>query len=243
VIWFNQNSPDAPTRDINVRKALSFAIDRDALNKSLWQGEAPPYGSMFPGTLGIQAGPADAYDVTKAQQFLSQAGYGPGGKTLSIQLAAQIKPTVPQILQVVQAIQSYWQKIGVQAEILLTDYGTWRAKQVAKTQAPNQVEVADRFGRTDASTDSAFWSGCKGLLSMVCDPALDEIETRWINAADDDSYKAGATATDKYILEHYYGVPLVRLPALFAANDQAPAEYSIGATAGGFNILGLVWKQ
>jgi peptide/nickel transport system substrate-binding protein len=239
-VMFNLANPNAPTRDINVRKALSYAINRQSLNDFLWYGEAPPLGNPFPSQLGGQPIPPDPYDVAQAEQFLGQTAYRSGGQPLTIELNAQVRSAVPQMQQIAQAIQADWRKIGVQSEIVFGDYGTWRAKHVAKQEAPNMAELLDVPGRSDWYGQSVFWFGCNGLLSMSCDPELDKLNESWGAAADEQIYAQRAVEVEKYVHDQYYTIPLLNVPILYAANDQVRSDYSVGAVSIGFDSVGLV---
>ncbi|MDR1082902.1 MAG: ABC transporter substrate-binding protein [Coriobacteriales bacterium] len=70
--------------DANIRKAISYAINREALCEELFFGNCTPAtGIIPPGIEGFRDGawPAATYDVDKARQALSDAGY-PDGKEL-----------------------------------------------------------------------------------------------------------------------------------------------------------------
>jgi ABC-type transport system substrate-binding protein len=64
-----------------VRQAVNYAIDREALTKSVLKGDAyPMYAPVGPDQYGYSSeiGPKYNYDPAKAKQLLSQAGYANG---------------------------------------------------------------------------------------------------------------------------------------------------------------------
>jgi peptide/nickel transport system substrate-binding protein/oligopeptide transport system substrate-binding protein len=74
-----------PLSNPKVREALSYAIDREALCEKLLPGASlPATGIIPPGVEGFRDGawPAATYDLAKARQALSDAGY-PEGKGLA----------------------------------------------------------------------------------------------------------------------------------------------------------------
>jgi peptide/nickel transport system substrate-binding protein/oligopeptide transport system substrate-binding protein len=74
-----------PLTEPSVRKALSYAIDREALCEKLFLGtSSPATGIIPPKVRGFREGAWDAvaYDPDKARQLLSDAGY-PEGKGLA----------------------------------------------------------------------------------------------------------------------------------------------------------------
>jgi peptide/nickel transport system substrate-binding protein len=83
------NNAAGPTRDLKVRQAISYAIDRKAFIDGIEQGHAVPIGShavpndsepYYVDLTGVYK-----QDKQKARQLLAEAGY-PGGLTLRISL-------------------------------------------------------------------------------------------------------------------------------------------------------------
>jgi len=92
---------------VEVRQALNYGTDREALVKELHPG-AQATAQLFPSeATGFDASlnTKYAYNPTKAKQLLAQAGY-PNG--FSINQAVLGQPTDDQV-----AVQKQWQKIGV----------------------------------------------------------------------------------------------------------------------------------
>lgn len=102
----------APFDDINVRRALSMAINRDRLVQLL-NGRASaatgPLPDAMPGN-NPDLVPL-AYDPEGAQAMLAEAGY-PDGLTTVI-----LTNTDPTNLQIAQAVISDWEQIGVTATL------------------------------------------------------------------------------------------------------------------------------
>ncbi|MEM9523754.1 MAG: ABC transporter substrate-binding protein [Pseudomonadota bacterium] len=87
---FRENSPFVkandggdiknPLMDVRVRKAISMAINRDAIVERVMEGVALPAGQLLPeGFFGVsdKLGPV-AYDPEGARALLAEAGYGDG---------------------------------------------------------------------------------------------------------------------------------------------------------------------
>ena len=106
-----------------MRRALSLAIDRDAItDKVLKTGELPAYGVVPPGTgdYGEPAisptGPSCSYAerVAEGQVAAKQAGFGPDNP-LKLELSYN---TSENHKRIAVAIQSMWKQLGVQAELV-----------------------------------------------------------------------------------------------------------------------------
>lgn len=94
VYMFNmgENGPEA-LKDVRVRKAMSYALNRDIIvNNILKGGQYPSYNWTHQKTAGFEMPEIDyaswtqAERMAKAKELLAEAGYGPGGKPLEITL-------------------------------------------------------------------------------------------------------------------------------------------------------------
>ncbi len=124
------NVRNKPLNDAKVRLALSYAIDRNALIKTINFGVGVaatsfrPKGSLyFNDTL-----PGWPYDIQKAKALLTEAGY-PNGFDTSIEIVGG-NQTQTQIATLVQAM---WAQIGVKLEIKETEQGLWTSNYRAGT--------------------------------------------------------------------------------------------------------------
>ncbi len=74
-----------PMQDLRVRKAISLAIDRDALAERVMDGGASPANQTVPPGLGgyAESLPRSRFDLDEGKRLLAEAGY-PGGFRLTI---------------------------------------------------------------------------------------------------------------------------------------------------------------
>src|SRR5207248_1585284 len=75
----------APTAllDLRVRKALAYAVDKEAVNEAIYRGSAILASNVFPpnGKYASQTEPAAVkypYDVRRAEQLMVEAGFSRG---------------------------------------------------------------------------------------------------------------------------------------------------------------------
>lgn len=104
-----------PLKDVRVRKAMSLAIDRDAIVKRIMDGAAEPAYQYLPtGMFGTQAKPEKlAYDPAQAKKLLAEAGYEKGFQlTLSTTNDRYINDS-----QITQAVAQYLTQIGIKTEV------------------------------------------------------------------------------------------------------------------------------
>lgn len=104
-----------PLKDLRVRKAMSLAIDRDAIVKRIMDGAAEPAYQYLPtGMSGTRPNPPKlAYDPAQAKKLLAEAGYAKGFQlTLSTTNDRYINDS-----QITQAVAQYLTQIGIKTEV------------------------------------------------------------------------------------------------------------------------------
>ncbi|WBV43826.1 ABC transporter substrate-binding protein [Pseudoroseomonas cervicalis] len=123
-----------PLRDLRVRRALSIAINRQAIVDRVLQGAGLPTGQMMPpGANGYVADlPAPAYDVERAKALLAEAGY-PNGFNITL-----IGPNNRYVsdAQIIQAVGQMWQRIGVRTTVDAMPFAV-----LAQRQARNDMSA------------------------------------------------------------------------------------------------------
>jgi peptide/nickel transport system substrate-binding protein len=104
-----------PLKDARVRKAMSLAIDRDAIVKRIMDGAADPAYQFLPtGMFGTLPNPPKlAYDPAAAKKLMAEAGYAKGFQlTLSATNDRYINDG-----QITQAVAQYLTQIGIKTEV------------------------------------------------------------------------------------------------------------------------------
>lgn len=119
-----------PFNDPRVRQALNYAIDKDSLNKFLFKGLATTMNSPIPPTEWSydKSLPGYPYNVEKAKQLLSEAGY-PNGFDATLYVYPNPRSYNPVGgPDLAQALQSDLKKIGVNITIQQLEWGAFLAK-------------------------------------------------------------------------------------------------------------------
>lgn len=108
-------------RDIRVRRAITHAIDRQALLDSTWGGKGTLIGSMVPTRDPWYEDLSETYpyDPEQAKQLLSQAGYADG---LTLRLRV---PILPYATSAARFIAAQLQEVGITAEVEELEFATW----------------------------------------------------------------------------------------------------------------------
>jgi len=123
------NTAKAPFSDARIRRALSMAIDRQFIADQIWGETMVPAYSFVPPGINNYRDPATAEDKdlspidreAKAKALLKEAGYGPGGKTLAVELRYN---TTDNNSNTMVAIADMWKRLNVETKTVGTDAKT-----------------------------------------------------------------------------------------------------------------------
>lgn len=118
--WLGMNVEHANLTDRRVRQAIQHAIDVDTILAGAYSGVAErATGTVPPGFLGHREANLVAHDPGKARALLAEAGVPDGFATTITTLSGAIEQAKAQI------IQSNLAEVGITAEILTYDEGTY----------------------------------------------------------------------------------------------------------------------
>lgn len=104
-----------PLQDVRVRKAMSLAIDRNAIVNRLLGGNGTPAKQFGPEYMpGAKTGlPALEFNPEKAKKLLAEAGFGKGF-SFDFYLPSDRYPDATRLAQVVA---QYWARVGITANV------------------------------------------------------------------------------------------------------------------------------
>jgi peptide/nickel transport system substrate-binding protein len=165
---------DGPLKDVRVRQALNYAIDRKAITSGLI-GDAGTPTSEFRTSNGFDPDLVDRYpyDPQKARDLLAEAGYPDGFSLTMLGAGHMVTGGGP----LAQAVASYWDDIGVTANFELAPTAAeWvEMRKTLKYQVlsltfllnpvgyiygfalqPNGPPPANPFGVTDPELEKLF---------------------------------------------------------------------------------------
>ena len=127
--YLAMNMDRAPFHLIKVRRAVNHAINKQALVDNLYQGLALSAVNPIPPSMWSYHEGIDgyAYDPERARELLEEAGYADGFKTTLWAMPVP-RPYMPQPRKIAQAIQADLQAVGIEAEIVSYEWGTYLDK-------------------------------------------------------------------------------------------------------------------
>ncbi|HET6467979.1 MAG TPA: ABC transporter substrate-binding protein [Geminicoccaceae bacterium] len=181
------NTEGEPFDDKRVRQALNHAINKDAIIDSVYQGAGVAAKNPMPPTIwGYNDAVEDyAYDPDRARALLEEAGVS----NLSTQIWAMPvqRPYNPNARRMAELIQSDWQAVGVQAEIVSFEWGEY----LRRTQAGEAPTFMLGWTADIADPDNFL-----GVL-LGCDAVGNTNRARWCDRAFDDLIKQAKLTTDQ----------------------------------------------
>jgi peptide/nickel transport system substrate-binding protein len=126
VAYLAMNLDHEPFGNPQVRRAVSHAIDKKAIADGLYAGLADiARGPVPPNVFGSHLELPDYdYDQDLARELLNQAGYPEGFETTLWTMAGP-RPYMPQPLRLAQVIQADLAAVGIHAQIVSFEWGTY----------------------------------------------------------------------------------------------------------------------
>jgi peptide/nickel transport system substrate-binding protein len=117
-----------------VRQALSLALNRKEIGEKFYFGSAAPAAGphwFHPNTLGWNpAWKPDQYDPARAKKLLADAGY-PNGFPIPLRLFTM--PGTTELPALGEAVAGYWEKVGVKADLIRTEWVVHRPDLVKRS--------------------------------------------------------------------------------------------------------------
>ena len=129
ILIFNQGEFAAPImKNVHFRRALGYAIDREAIVKSLYGGRTSVHNGLQVPSFGETYAPdypKPVYDLALARQELEKSGYK--GEVIDYPLLSNVLDSEVAIAEV---LSDMWKKAGINVEIRIRE--NW--KQITKGQ-------------------------------------------------------------------------------------------------------------
>ncbi|HLN12589.1 MAG TPA: ABC transporter substrate-binding protein [bacterium] len=118
-----------PFKDVRVRQAMNYAVDKDAINKGLYGGATTASQGMPPVLWGYNKSVDPyPYDPAKAKQLLTEAGFASGFTTEMIVYANPRGYNPIGGAKLGEAVQGYLAKVGVNVKITQYEWGAYLDK-------------------------------------------------------------------------------------------------------------------
>lgn len=185
--YLGYNTEKAPLDKTEVRKALTMAINKDAIIEAIYQGAGTKAKNPIPPTIWSYNNDVvdDPYDPEAAKKMLADAGF-PNGFETDIWAMPVQRPYNPNARRMAEMIQADWAKIGVKAKIVSYEWG----------------EYLERTKKGEQGTFLMGWTGDNGdpdnflAVLLGCDAVGSSNRSRWCNKDFDDLIQQAKTTSD-----------------------------------------------
>lgn len=207
-IYFCQ-SADSVYQDVNVRKALTYALDVPAAAYAVWGDLAMPGDSIYSSSIEghVSIGPVKQ-DIELAKKCLADAGY-PDGLTCEMTV-----PNDSNTLAYLEIFQAMWAEAGI--NMTVNSYDSATVKQM-NASGKNPMGRSSFTSNGDPVNALAAWEiGYSGVMQPQ-DKHIDELIKK-TRASSDKEERAGYLAEiQHYALEEkYYAIPVAFVKQSYA---------------------------
>jgi peptide/nickel transport system substrate-binding protein len=184
-------TPNSPLRDVKVRQAINYAIDRETMSKNLVRGGSKPaYAACYHAQFGCDDSLVTRYpyDPAKAKALLKEAGYANGFETDFYAYRER---------DYAEAVIGYLRNVGITAHLHWMQSSAM-SKMMREGKTPIAFQTWASLSVNDASAfTGVYFKG--GSDDLAKDPQVDE----WVKTAD--------AATDPDMRKQNYAKALQRI--------------------------------
>jgi nickel ABC transporter nickel/metallophore binding protein len=244
LVQFNHTRP--PFDDPLLRRALNYAVDRQAISDRLFQGLAKPAQGLFPPNVPYVTYPHPeyyTYDQDQARALLAEAGWTPGADGILEKDGQPFKAVLvvdtlqfPQWGSIAQVLQASFKEIGVDVEIRQVDTGALYdafetdAYDLAMTYTygapydPHSLLSASLHTRTLGAESGDLW---------YTSPELDQMLDESVTIQDEGERQAYYDRIWTYLDENATVLPIVYSYRVYAVSSRvegfqmAGTEYEV----------------
>ncbi len=168
----------APLDDIRVRKAMNYAIDRDALQGSIFSKDVVPMTQIVVPSINghnpaLKPWP---YDPVKARKLLAQAKAAGVPVDKEILIVGRLG-MYPNATEAMEAMHAMLTDVGFKVKLKMMEVSQWVkifTKPYAEDRGPVLQQSQHDNNNGDAVFSVFFKYACEGPQSTICDKQVDE---------------------------------------------------------------------
>ncbi len=167
------NAMDGPTADLEVRQAMNYAIDKEALAENLYGGfaEVDQCQILSPSYAGFNEDlEAYPYDPEKAQQLIADAG----AEGASIQVVSTSGRWLKD-REITEAVAGYWTEAGLNVEVQIFEFDEYLDRLFDRETRAPAIFVTSSNELLDASRVAASYYRMDGVGASNEDAELADL--------------------------------------------------------------------
>ena len=242
--YMTMNTQIEPMNDVNVRKAIQMAVDRQSILDAIYGGNGILVDGIYPaGSIGFTQENQGwlQYDPEGAKALLEEAGYADG---FDLELAADSSASASR-MNILQIIEQNLKAVGINAHIENYDESSWLAKRKSGEMScfvsPWTLDYNDPSNIIDT-----FFSSVESTKNRSLNYEDEEVMARVTaarNIVDEEERLAEYAALEKKIVEEDASwLPLFALQHQFVVSDNVEHFTPHWAGYGDFNVYGVTMK-
>jgi peptide/nickel transport system substrate-binding protein len=218
----------APLKNVYVRQALNYALDRSAIVKLAYQGHATPGASFMPLKMqyyddSIKPYP---YDPAKAKQLLAKGGYPHGFKTVLITVSGDVAGQAEAVV-VKSELAAVGITVNIQSYELLTAYNK---------EDNGHSQMGERYWTNDIVDPdevATFGADCKGGANTFNSYYCNAQATSLVNSA------RANLSSSKRAQQYAQIQQIIYTQSPYLVIDYSPFRYGVGGWVKGFHVTPL----
>ncbi|MYB07430.1 MAG: ABC transporter substrate-binding protein, partial [Gemmatimonadetes bacterium] len=232
--------PDLPWADVRIREALNRAINREELMGVLFNenAELNPVVIMHPTREGYHPELEErfeaeyGYDPERSRQLMQEANYPDAFEDPTIRIALFVGPALPQDITLqMELIQSYWNAVGFEVEIVEMDIAA--AAELGRAREAYYLNPARNIGLrpTDVMV-GAWYTVAGGPLAGYESDRIEELIAEYRQELVPEQREASAREVFEYAFEQYIELPMFEIFTQVAANPDTVGGWTYSGSAG-----------
>lgn len=167
------NADGGPTKDVRVRQALNYAVDKDALAEGLFEGFAQvEQGQLLsPSFFGFNPNvKAYPYDPEKAKALLKEAG--------AVGIEIELIGTAGRWLkdrELIEAVAAYWQDVGIKPNVRIFEFTEYLNRLYDRKTRGDAIFVVASNELLDADKSFSAYYRAGGVGASNSDQTLADL--------------------------------------------------------------------
>lgn len=228
VSWIIMETDDGPCADPAVREAICYAIDTEALTKTvLGSLGVVAQGAFATSMLGYTDQYQYSYDPDYAKQVLADAGYSDG----EITVLYSYKNTDPVQVSTAEMVQAYLMAVGINVTLNSMDEATYSAEETVEGYS----DIAYYFMSNGADDPGQFmgnWMATGSNAVITRHGLYDDIINETNSTHDRDVRTAALIELQEQWYENFDLVPLFELGTGYIYNKDVFSECELHSFVG-----------
>lgn len=162
--------------DARVRRAMNFAVDKELLAKTVYEGEAVPNQAQHLSKEMLGFNPdvkAFPYDLDMAKKLMAEAGYSNGFTIdMNVPIGRYSKGE-----ETAEFVAAQLAKINIRVNVVRMDFNKFRDVGRIKGTAPGAMDLKYAWNSNEFFDGSRIIAHitCDGSSSKICNPQIDKL--------------------------------------------------------------------